>query len=286
MFRIAYSPCPNDTFIFHAWSHGLLPGAPELQVTHADIDQTNQWAASASSPYDILKISFAALPYALDSYALLPCGGALGQGCGPLLLTGPNLKDRQNNLAGHFKIAIPSNRSTAFLLLRLWLEEQEWATDVEFVVIPFHQIMDSIANGQFDAGLVIHEARFTYPQYGLQQMVDLGDWWEHNTGNLIPLGAIVAKRTLDHQQIAAYIRQSLHYARQQPQQSRDYIRCHAQELSDEVVRAHIDLYVNEYSFNVGSRGRQSIHDLLMRAMNAKLIPTFSLENLWCDADFA
>ncbi len=160
--RIAYSPCPNDTFIFHAWAHGLLPGAPELEVTFADIDVTNGMAERGE--FDVLKVSYAVLPWVLDEYALLPCGGALGRGCGPLVLTrdGGSAKD----LAGA-TVAVPSERSTAYLLFRLWAATEVPGGVGAIVVLPFHEIMPAVRDGRVDAGLVIHEARFTYRDYGL-----------------------------------------------------------------------------------------------------------------------
>ncbi len=157
--KIAFSPCPNDTFVFHAWVHGLLPGAPKLDVQYADIDITNNLAANGSGP-EVLKISYAALPWAMSEYALLPCGGALGRGCGPLVLT----KDGTNDpsiLSGR-RIAVPSERSTAYLLFRLWAAQQVPGGVGEIVVMPFHEIMPAVRDGSIDAGLVIHEARFTY----------------------------------------------------------------------------------------------------------------------------
>jgi 1,4-dihydroxy-6-naphthoate synthase len=271
--KIAYSPCPNDTFIFHAWAHGLLPEAPELEVVHADIDRTNSWARNGKGDFDILKISYAALPHVLDKYALLPCGGALGAGCGPLLLL------PEQPLEKIKKIAVPSDSSTAYLLLRLWWAEQTGMLGAfpQIVVIPYDRIMPALVRGEYDAGLVIHEARFTYQQYGLRLSVDLGEWWESSTGMLIPLGAIVARRGLDHEVIAARIRDSLQYARRNPGASEMYIRQHAQEWERSVVEAHINLYVNEYSLDIGRLGRASIEHLFERALAAGLYPPFELQ---------
>lgn len=280
LLTFAYSPCPNDTYIFHAWSHGLLADAPAIKVTHADIDQTNEWAIANYPSFDLLKISYAALPYVHETYELLPCGGALGEGCGPLLLS--HSQNQPNDFfSSRRKIAIPAERSTAFLLLRLFIAEQYAQVDHEFVVVPFHHIMQGIVDGVYDGGLVIHEARFTYQHYRLQLLVDLGDWWESSSGHLIPLGAIVARRTLgDGKQLTRHIRDSLRYAQSNPQQSLDYIRCHSQELSEEVIHAHIQLYVNEFSYDIGERGRQSIESLLSRAMSKQLIPSFDMASLW------
>ncbi len=165
---LAASPCPNDTFVFHALVHGLIPGAPEVDLTFADVDVTN--TAAERGEFDLVKVSYAALPWLLDDYDLLPTGGALGRGCGPLVLA----RDSGQELAGA-TVAVPGDRTTAYLLMRLWMGSAQPAS---IEVVPFHEIMPGIAEGRFDAGLVIHEARFTYPDYGLSALVDLGAWWE------------------------------------------------------------------------------------------------------------
>jgi len=273
--NIAFSPCPNDTFVFHAWTHGLIPGAPELNVTYADIDITNHWAANSEGP-EVMKISYAALPWVLSDYKLLPCGGALGRGCGPLVLT--NNSEGETNpatLAGK-RVAVPSERSTAYLLFRLWAARHVPGGIGEIVVMPFHEIMPAVRDGRIDAGLVIHEARFTYPSYGLSMLIDLGSWWESDTGLPIPLGAIIAKRSLDTAAIAGWIRASVDYAWTHPEASQPYIMTHAQELSPDVAKAHIDLYVNEFTADLGEDGYASITALLGRAAEEGLVPGFDL----------
>jgi len=269
--RIAYSPCPNDTFVFHALAHGLIPGAPELDVTYADVDKTNHYAAE-SEDFDVLKISYAALPWVLDRYALLPCGGALGRGCGPLVLTaspaGPEA------LAGK-RVAVPSDRSTAYLLFRLWAARHVPGGVGEIVVMPFHRIMPAVRDGEIDAGLVIHEARFTYQEYGLSLVEDMGRWWEEDTGLPIPLGAIVARRPLDRERIAAWIRASVEYAWAHPEASRAYVMRHAQEMKPEVAQAHINLYVNRFTADLGEEGYAAIETLLGRAAREGLVPAFA-----------
>ena len=168
---IAFSPCPNDTFAFYAWTHGLIPGAPPVDITFADVDVTN--GAAERGEFDIVKVSYAALPWLLDKYALLPSGGALGRGCGPLVLTAG-----RTDLRGA-SIVVPGERTTAYLLFRLWAADQGVG---EISVLPFPEIMPAVRDGKFDAGLVIHEARFTYGNYGLTNVVDLGAWWESDTG--------------------------------------------------------------------------------------------------------
>lgn len=274
--KIAFSPCPNDTFIFHAWVHGLIPGAPKLDVTYADIDITNSLASGPGGP-EVVKISYAALPWVLSEYNLLPCGGALGRGCGPLVLTSgrAGCAEGPAALAGR-RVAVPSERSTAYLLFRLWAARHVPGGVGEIVILPFHEIMPALRDGMVDAGLVIHEARFTYPSYGLTLLADLGSWWESDTGLPLPLGAIIAHRSLDPSAISRWIRASVKYAMENPEASRDYVLSHAQELSPEVVKAHIDLYVNQFTVNLGETGYEAITTLLDRASREGLVPEVDL----------
>lgn len=274
--KIAFSPCPNDTFVFHALVHGLVPGAPEFDVTFADIDITNGLAASGQGP-DVLKISFAALPWVLEEYALLPCGGALGRGCGPLVLTAGGIADPQD-LSGR-KVAVPSERSTAYLLFRLWAAAHIPGGIGEIVVMPFDEIMPAVQNGTIDAGLVIHEARFTYPAYGLHLLADLGNWWETDTGLPIPLGAIIARRSLNLEALSGWIRESVRYAWQHPEASAEFVRSHAQEMAPEVTEAHIGLYVNDFTENLGADGYAAVHALLDRAAREGIVPAVNPELL-------
>ncbi|MEW9669031.1 1,4-dihydroxy-6-naphthoate synthase [Ammoniphilus sp. 3BR4] len=276
--RIAYSPCPNDTFVFHAWAHELIPGAPKLDVTYADIDITNSLATQPNAP-DVLKISYAALPWVLSEYALLPCGGALGRGCGPLVLTSSLDQSTDPSILSGRRVAVPSERSTAYLLFRLWAAQQVPGNVGEIIVLPFHEIMPAVRDGLVDAGLVIHEARFTYPSYGLTLLADLGSWWEKDTSLPIPLGAIIAHRSLDLTAIAGWIRESVEYAWANPTASMEYVLSHAQELSPEVAQAHIDLYVNEFTLNLGEKGYEAITSLLTRAAQEGLVPMVDLASL-------
>lgn len=266
---LGISPCPNDTFIFHALVHGLVPDAPEVDVNYADIDVLNTMAAKQE--LDVVKVSYGALPWLLNDYALLSSGGALGRGCGPLLLTAQDRKPQELEGA---RVVVPGERTTAYLLLRLWAQD---TTDLgEIDVLPFDQIMPAVRDGRYEAGLVIHEARFTYPSYGLQQVVDLGQWWEETTGLPIPLGAIVAQRTLGASAIADIddaIRRSVEHAWAHPEQTRDYVMAHAQEMDPAVADAHIALYVNEFSRDLGDEGRAAVEELLARAAAAGLTPT-------------
>ncbi|WP_328769715.1 1,4-dihydroxy-6-naphthoate synthase [Streptomyces sp. NBC_00286] len=266
--RIAYSPCPNDTFVFDAWAHGRIPGAPALEVTFADIDITNGMAERAE--LDVLKVSYAVLPYVLDEYALLPCGGALGRGCGPLVLT----REPGVDLTGR-TVAVPSERSTAYLLFRLWAADTLAEGVGEIVVMPFHEIMPAVRDGRVDAGLVIHEARFTYQKYGLHKLADMGEHWEDTTGLPIPLGAIIAKRSLGADALgllADSIRTSVRAAWDDPEASRPYVLEHAQEMDPSVADQHIGLYVNEFTADLGEDGYAAVRGLLTRAAAEGLVP--------------
>jgi len=261
---LAVSPCPNDTFVFHALVHGLIPGAPAVDLTFADVDVTN--TAAERGEFDLVKVSYAALPWLLDDYDLLPCGGALGRGCGPLVLT---RADAKADLSGA-TVAVPGDRTTAYLLFRLWSAGNPPA---KIEVVPFHQIMPGVAEGRWDAGLVIHEARFTYPRYGLTALVDLGDWWEKDTGLPIPLGAILAKKgAVDPREATEWIRRSLSMAWADPAASRPFVLANAQEMEDDVVRQHIDLYVNEFTLDLGRDGLAAADALLGRAAAAGVTP--------------
>ncbi|MFF8993277.1 1,4-dihydroxy-6-naphthoate synthase [Streptomyces sp. NPDC014983] len=284
--QIAYSPCPNDTFVFDALAHGRVPGAPALDVTFADIDITNGMAERGE--FDVLKVSYAVLPYVLGEYALLPCGGALGRGCGPLVLT----REAGADLTGR-TVAVPSETSTAYLLFRLWAADVVGAETGgsagssvegggrraggvgEIVVMPFHEIMPAVRDGKVDAGLVIHEARFTYQDYGLRKLADMGEHWERTTGLPIPLGAIVAKRSLGAEtlkRLAESVRASVRAAWDDPEVSRPYVMAHAQEMDPAVADQHIGLYVNEFTADLGEDGYAAIRGLLTRAAAEGLVP--------------
>jgi 1,4-dihydroxy-6-naphthoate synthase len=212
-----------------------------------------------------VKVSYAALPWLLDRYTLLPSGGALGRGCGPLVLTRGGVPDLDGRT-----VAVPSERSTAFLLFRLWASGQRPS---RIDVVPFASIMPAVRDGSYDAGLVIHEARFTYPSYGLTALVDLGAWWESDTGLPIPLGAILAARDLDAAALTRVVRASVEHAWAHPSASAAYVAEHADEMSPEVQRQHIDLYVNEFTRDLGDEGYAAASALLDRAFAAGLTPS-------------
>jgi len=265
---IAFSPCPNDTFTFHALVHGQIAGAGEFDVTYADVDVTN--TAALDGRFDIVKVSYAALPWLLDRYTLLPCGGALGRGCGPLLLVRDASTGAESRALDGATVAVPGDRTTAYLLFRLWAAGQSPA---KIEIVPFHQIMPGVADGRYDAGLVIHEARFTYPRYGLSALVDLGEWWERDTGLPIPLGAILAHRDrVDAGAATEWIRASVRRAWAAPTASEAYVLAHAQEMEPDVVARHIGLYVNEFTDTLGDDGYAAVRALLDRAAAAGLVP--------------
>ncbi|GAC1413728.1 MAG: 1,4-dihydroxy-6-naphthoate synthase [Candidatus Velthaea sp.] len=265
-YSLAYSPCPNDTYIFAALTNGLLPGAPRVEVVLDDVEALN--LAAREGRYELTKVSYGAIPYLLGNYRILRAGGALGRGCGPLVIA----RDARNlaSFGADAVFAIPGRMTTAYMLLRLALGGAP-----KIRVLRFDKIVDALKNGEVDAGLIIHESRFTYQDAGLQKVVDLGDWWESETGNPIPLGAILVRRDLDNAQavsIDAAIRESLHFARTREPEIIDYVRAHAFEMNDAVMRAHIGLYVNEFSEDVGATGMLAVTDLFARAHAAGLIP--------------
>jgi 1,4-dihydroxy-6-naphthoate synthase len=215
---------------------------------------------------DVIKVSYAALPWLMRDYTLLPCGGAVGRGCGPLVLTAGRTDSARTDLSGA-TVAVPGERTTAYLLFRLW------AADIGRIeVVPFAEIMPAVQAGKYDAGLVIHEARFTYPSYDLHCVQDLGEWWEADTGLPVPLGAIVARRSLDVDALAATIRASVEHAWKDPGASRDYVMAHAQEMDPEVADQHIALYVNEFTRDLGDEGLAAARTLLDRAAASGITP--------------
>ena len=263
---LGFSPCPNDTFMFYPLVHGLVDtGGYSFNERLEDVETLNRLAVKGV--LDVTKVSYAALGHFREQYALLRAGSALGRGCGPLLVA----KEQFDPAALQGKtIAIPGRYTTAHLLMRLYNPALE-----NFLEMPFHEIMDAVTTGRADAGVIIHESRFTYQGFGLHQLVDLGEWWENETGLPIPLGGIVAKRSLGADTIRA-IEQALadgvEYARNNPAAATQYIREHAQEMNEQVCAAHIGLYVNDFSQQLGTEGEQAITELLRRAEAAGLVP--------------
>ena len=262
---LGYSPCPNDTFIFFAMTQGRIPGSPPCREVLEDIETLNTLAMERK--LDLTKISFHALGYLRDHYVLLRTGGALGRGCGPLVVAREPLSP--DGLKGR-KIALPGRLTTAALLLRLF----DPALD-QLVYLPFDEIMPACSRGEVDAGVIIHESRFTFAEYGLSKVIDLGAWWEDETGNPIPLGGMLARRDLGqalHARLERSIRSSIEYAYAHPAEARPYIRRYAQEMDESVMQQHIDLYVNQYSLQYGEDGEAAIGDLYARAEESGIIP--------------
>lgn len=267
---LGYSPCPNDTFIFYALVHGRIqvPGT-RVVVRLEDVETLNQ--AARLGLLDLTKISYHALGHLRERYALLRSGGALGRGCGPLVVarTACSLDELRDKT-----IAVPGLLTTANLLLQLHGSGYQ-----QLAVMPFDRIMSAVAAGAVDAGVIIHESRFTYTEHGLHAVEDLGAWWEQETGLPIPLGGILARRELGSpliRQMEEAIRRSLEFAWSHPEEARNYIRRHAQELAEHVIDQHIGLYVNDFSRDLGEEGEAAVKELFSRAEQRRLIPTCNL----------
>jgi 1,4-dihydroxy-6-naphthoate synthase len=253
---LGISPCPNDTFIFDALVNGLVDREGlELEVFHEDVQTLNEWALEGR--LDLSKISYGVLPRVAGRYALLEAGGALGEGVGPLLVARPGTTAFD---PATMRVAIPGRDTTARLLFSLAFPE---AAHEEFRV--FSGIETAVLAGEVEAGVIIHEGRFTYARKGLVRLLDLGEHWERVTGAPIPLGGIVARRTLDpalRARVDRLIRRSLEHAEARRPALSGYVRRHAQELDEAVMRQHVDLYVNRFSHGLGEPGRRAVARLL------------------------
>jgi 1,4-dihydroxy-6-naphthoate synthase len=244
---VAYSPCPNDTFIFCQ-----LAQTTGVDTYLHDVETLNRFAFDGK--YDVTKLSFHAWLLVQDRYALLNVGAALGRGCGPLVIT-----KEDKVLTDDAVIAVPGEFTTAHLLLRLWNSSLK-----NRIFMPFDQIMDAVESGKADAGVIIHEGRFVYEERGFHCLADLGDWWERHTGQPIPLGCIAAKKSLGEKKIAEIeraLKTSIQAAFSDPASASDYIKEHAQELADEVTSEHIKTYVNDFTLDLGDEGRAAINKL-------------------------
>ena len=254
---LGFSSCPNDTFIFDAMVHHKIDTEGlEFEVYYADIEKLNKWAFNRK--LDITKLSYNAFTNCIDDYILLDSGSALGNNCGPLLIKKP-----ENILTSKSRIAIPGKYTTANMLLSIALPKNK--NKVELL---FSKIENHVLNNKVDAGLIIHENRFTYEDKGLEKVIDLVDFWESKTGLPIPLGGIIIKRniTLETQQkVERVLRKSVEYALNNPNSSADYVSRHAQEMKKEVTDAHIELYVNKYSISLGEEGRKAVKLLFQKA---------------------
>ena len=259
---IGYSPCPNDTFIFYALAHNKVQSENVIFAPPFldDVESLNHWALQGK--LDVTKLSFHALGHALDNYIMLSAGAALGRGCGPLLVV------RRGGVldSSRARIAIPGRYTTAAMLLKLYAPQCE-----NVLVMRFEEIISAIRQGIVDGGVIIHESRFTYQDFGLECVQDLGEWWENETGLPIPLGCIAARRTFSKEmlgEIDMIVKKSLEWAHDHPEQCMDYIRSHAQEMSDDVLHNHIDLYVNDFSTHIAEEGKRAVEELFRRGRAA------------------
>ena len=270
---LAFSPCPNDCFMFDAIVHRRIDlEGLEFAVTLADIEALNH-AAFAGGP-DVTKISFHAYAYCVDKYALLHAGSALGRNCGPLVISKRSISASEV-AGGNVRVAIPGKYTTANFLMGLAFPQARDKTE-----ILFSEIEPALLAGRYDVGVIIHENRFTYAAKGLKKIVDLGEVWEASTGAPIPLGGIVVNRSLPgdlRRAINRVMRRSVEYAFAHREASRPYVRAHAQEMSEAVMYQHIDLYVNEYSVDLGVGGRQAVQTLFDRARATGIIPAAGAE---------
>jgi 1,4-dihydroxy-6-naphthoate synthase len=250
----AFSPCPNDTFMFHAMLNGLVDtGGVSFRPRISDIERLNLDALAKR--YPVTKMSFHAYFLIRDAYSILSSGAALGYGCGPLLVAG-----RMIDGIGGLTVAVPGEYTTANLLLRLWAKEP-----FRIVVTRFDRILDGVSRGEFDAGVIIHEGRFVYSRYNLVRIVDLGEWWEGETSLPVPLGCIAMRRdgagSIGADDISSILRASIEYAFKNRESSREFVRRHAGEQDDEIIEQHIKLYVNDFSIDLGDTGRRAIDAL-------------------------
>ncbi|MBU1275175.1 MAG: 1,4-dihydroxy-6-naphthoate synthase [Proteobacteria bacterium] len=262
-----FSPCPNDTFAFYAATHGLVDtGGWRLRPEMADVEELNRRALAGE--LELTKLSFPALGRCLDRYGLLRAGAALGRGCGPLVVCRPGFDlERLDSVT----VAVPGFNTTAFLLLSLYLGQAPQAR-----AMVFDQIMPAVARGEFEAGLIIHEGRFTYGGHGLAAPVDLGAWWEQTSGLPIPLGCIAARRDLGPEaahRLEEILAASVAHAQAHTLASQEFVLAHAQELEPQVVASHIGLYVNDFSRDLGSQGLAAVEELLARGRGVGLLPS-------------
>lgn len=262
---LGFSPCPNDTFIFDAMVHGKIDTEGiDFEVVMADVEELNRLAFAQE--LDITKLSYHAFAHLIDNYALLDAGSALGNNCGPLLIAKKELNIEEINAA---QIAIPGKYTTANFLLGLAYpkaknKQEQLFSDIETAVL----------NEDVDAGLIIHENRFTYAEKGLVKIQDLGEFWETKTGLPIPLGGIVIKKGITREvaeKVNRILTKSVNYAFDHPEESLPFIKDHAQEMEEEVMYAHIGLYVNEYSRDLGAKGKKAVRHLFEMARKKGLI---------------
>jgi 1,4-dihydroxy-6-naphthoate synthase len=265
---LGFSPCPNDTFIFDAMiNQRINTENVTFKPVMEDVETLNKMAFKQE--LHVTKLSYHALAYMLDNYVLLNAGSALGNNCGPLLVAKSPLSQSQIEQGS---IAIPGKYTTANLLLSL-----AYPKAIHKKEIVFSDIENSVLSGNSDLGLIIHENRFTYAEKGLVKIMDLGEFWETTTHSPIPLGGIVAQRSLAPaliRKIDRVLRRSVEYAFANPEASKPFIRAHAQAMDEHVMQQHIELYVNQYSIHLGRNGRKAVRNLFKTGFEQKIIPNF------------
>lgn len=261
---LAYSPCPNDTFLFYHLIHENISENFSVKEELHDVEKLNIY--SEQKKFDVTKLSFFAYFHVMDGYTLLNSGSALGRGCGPLLVKkkGKNLQKIKGE-----KILVPGLKTTANLLLNVYLDKNFQPEPIRYDLI-----MDKILLEEFDLGVIIHEERFTYEERGLEKVIDLGDYWESLTGTAIPLGAIAIKRSIDNglqKEFDLSLKKSLYLAYQFPEKTRKYILENSQVKDEEVVKSHIDLYVNDFTKDLGQEGKEAVSALWEKAKSLGLV---------------
>ena len=253
---LGFSPCPNDTFIFDALVNKKIDtGELEFEVILEDVETLNQLALK--NTLDISKVSYGVLPLLLDNYLVLDSGSALGSGVGPLLIANKEIPGEE--IINH-TIAIPGEHTTAHMLFSIAFPKAK-----NKIFLRYNEIEDFVLSAKDNAGVIIHENRFTYPQKGLKKIIDLGEFWEKKTQAPIPLGGIVAKRNIGVsilKKTDALIKQSIEYSFRNYPTITDYVRIHSQEMEEDIMRKHIDLYVNDYSIELGEKGKNAVHQML------------------------
>ncbi|MBP8959594.1 MAG: 1,4-dihydroxy-6-naphthoate synthase [Bacteroidales bacterium] len=263
---LGFSPCPNDTFIFGAMALGKVDTEGlEFDYFLADVEQLNCKAFEGKT--DILKLSYHAYTYVAENYLILDAGSAIGRGNGPLLISKKEIKMDEMPL---LTIAIPGKYTTANLLFSIYCPEA-----LNKKVYLFSEIPDVLLKEEADAGIIIHETRFTYHEKGLKKITDLGEFWEKLTGLPVPLGAITVNRSLSEdisQKVNRIIKRSIEYAYKNPDFSFNFVRQYAKETDPDVIRSHIKLYVNKYTYSMGREGREAVEKFFSTAMNAGVIP--------------
>ncbi|MBN2653508.1 MAG: 1,4-dihydroxy-6-naphthoate synthase [Nitrospirae bacterium] len=267
MKSFGFSPCPNDTIIFYALASKIVnKQGLDFEFKIDDVETLNTLAMKQA--IDVSKVSCHAYCRLSNDYQFLKCGGAFGRGCGPLIVS----KNTNTVINEKTIIAAPGKYTTAALLLLMYLESEHGIKTPKLLHMPFNEVMSSVAQNKTDMGLIIHEGRFTYNQYGLHMMADLGSWWEKETNLPIPLGGIVAKKNIGSgaiSDIEELIQKSLRYGLNNRQEAMKFIKNHAQELKDSVIESHIKLYVNDYTLDMGDEGAAALHELDKRFRRIK-----------------